>query len=192
MFRAVIWILAATLLVFAAYLSYEAWKPAPQGRLDVVSDPPGAEIWLDSVATGFRTGSGPLPLSPRSYSVSVKADTLAFEPPELTVTIRRGETTTVRFLARTAEDTLTAAETPAPVTTEPAVTEALPVSADTSAPVTEERPPTVAPDAPVAAIPSPETAPPSAVEPSQPVRETPAADTLSQPVGEPPRAATPR
>lgn len=209
MFRAVIWILAATLLAFAAYLTYEAWKPAPQGRLAVVSDPPGAEIWLDSVATGFKAGAAPIPLSPRTYTVAVKADTLAFDPPEYTVTIRRGETVTVRFLARVVEDTLLA-EPPVAVDSlptaveEPAVAEAPPVPVETPvippvtpeeerAPVRETAPPpeTEPSETPRAEVPPTPTAEtPREAEAPEPTEEKPRAETRP-PAGEPPREPPP-
>ncbi|MBU1982984.1 PEGA domain-containing protein [bacterium] len=95
--------IAAVVLALAAYIAYEAWWPEGEGRLVVVSEPSGAQIWLDLEATDYVTGGPPIPLAPGRHSVKVKLDTLESIPIAHVVDIRADATDTVRFVLHAVE-----------------------------------------------------------------------------------------
>ncbi|MDD5087695.1 MAG: PEGA domain-containing protein [bacterium] len=90
-------LIAAAVLALAGYLAYVTFWPTKPGALVVLSDPPGAQVWLDLEATDYLTGPEPIPLSPGKHSIMVKMDTLEADPVACTVDIRSGATETVNF-----------------------------------------------------------------------------------------------
>jgi len=101
--RVILAIIAAAVLGLAAYLAYQTFWPTRPGNLIVLSDPPGAQVWLDLEATDYLTGPQPIPLLPGKHSVMVKMDTLESDPVARTVNIRSGATETVNFRLRAIE-----------------------------------------------------------------------------------------
>lgn len=101
--RTILVIISAVVLALAGYLAYETFWPSRPGNLVVLSDPPGAQVWLDLEATDFLTGPQPIPLPPGKHSVMVKLDTLESDPVARTVDIRSGAIETVHFALRAVE-----------------------------------------------------------------------------------------
>jgi hypothetical protein len=95
--RTVLWTLLLIVLVMAGYLGWENWWPKGQGVLVVMSDPPGAQVWLDLSPTSAVTNTDELYVSVGRHSVTVRKDTLEANPFAVAVDVRRGGRDTVRF-----------------------------------------------------------------------------------------------
>ncbi|MCX6601812.1 MAG: PEGA domain-containing protein [bacterium] len=95
--RTVLWILLAVVLLMAGYLVVERWWPKGEGTLVVMSDPPGAQVWLDLKPTTALTNSAALRIAAGPHSVTVRKDTMEADPFAIAVDIRPGDRDTVRF-----------------------------------------------------------------------------------------------
>jgi len=95
--RTALWILLAIVLLMAGYLALERWWPIGEGTLVVLSDPPGAQVWLDLQPTTALTNSAVLRIPAGWHSVTVRKDTLEADPFAVAVDIRPGGRDTVRF-----------------------------------------------------------------------------------------------
>lgn len=79
------------------YLAYERWWPMGEGSLIVISDPPGAQIWIDLKPTSAVTNSVVSRLKAGKHSVTVRQDTLEADPFAVVVFTHPGHFDTVRF-----------------------------------------------------------------------------------------------
>ncbi len=96
--RFVIWILALWIVVVLGYLAYSKWWPSSSGTLVVISEPPGAQVWVDLNPTNVTTNGTVHSLSDGQHSVTVKLDTLLPEPFAHVVHVRRGRVDTLHFV----------------------------------------------------------------------------------------------
>lgn len=95
--RSVNWILILLVAGLALFLVHEKWWPQGRGTLVVLSEPAGAEIWIDLKATGLNTNGAISNLQTGSHSVLVKKDGLVPEPVAQAVEIRPNQIDTLRF-----------------------------------------------------------------------------------------------
>jgi len=95
--RTVLWTLLAVVLLLAGYLVVERWWPKGEGTLVVMSDPPGAQVWLDLKPTTALTNSAALRIAAGPHSVTVRKDTMEADPFAIAVDIRPGGRDTVHF-----------------------------------------------------------------------------------------------
>jgi len=82
--------------MLAGYLAYERWWPAGQGTIVVISDPPGAQVWMDLKSTSGTT-NGAVRATRGRHSVTVRKDTLESDPVAQIVDVQSGKTDTVFF-----------------------------------------------------------------------------------------------
>ena len=99
--RLVISFLALAIIAMVGYLIYINWWPTTHGALVVISDPPGAQVWVDLEPTDVITNGVVLKLARGSHSVTVKLDTLQPDPFAQVVNVRGGQADTIRFQLRT-------------------------------------------------------------------------------------------
>ena len=83
------------------YLAYVYWWPSGRGSIVVISEPPGAQIWVDLKPTDATTNGTVDHLSRGQHSVTVKLDTLQADPFVQVVHVHRGSSDTVYFQLRT-------------------------------------------------------------------------------------------
>ena len=98
--RTIISILAGLVVILVGYLVAINWWPIARGRVVVISEPPGAQIWVDLEATNQTTNGEVTGLPAGKHSVTVKLDTLMPDPFAAVVHVRRGHTDTLRFQLR--------------------------------------------------------------------------------------------
>ncbi|MFZ5432994.1 MAG: PEGA domain-containing protein [Calditrichota bacterium] len=115
--RSLIIILAAAILALGGYLAYQKWWPTKDGWLVVITDPPGAQIWVDLEPTNYLTGSAPMAIPPGRHSIMVKMDTLESDPVAAAVDIRPSRRDTVRFRLFATEITKPVFKSAPPATT---------------------------------------------------------------------------
>jgi hypothetical protein len=94
--RTVLWTLLAIVLLLAGYIAADHWWPKGEGTLVVMSDPPGAQVWLDLKPTTVLTTSA-LRIAAGPHSVTVRKDTMEADPFAIAVDIRPGGRDTVHF-----------------------------------------------------------------------------------------------
>jgi hypothetical protein len=95
--RTLLWTLLAIVLLLAGYMAVERWWPKGEGTLVVMSDPPGAQVWLDLKPTTALTNSAALRIAAGPHSVTVRKDTMEADPFAIAVNLRPGGRDTVRF-----------------------------------------------------------------------------------------------
>jgi hypothetical protein len=95
--RTVLWTLSAIVLLLAGYLAVDRWWPKGEGLLVVMSDPPGAQVWLDLKPTTAVTNSAALRIPAGPHSVTVRKDTMEADPFAIVVDVRAGGRDTVHF-----------------------------------------------------------------------------------------------
>jgi hypothetical protein len=95
--RVAIWALIILVALLGGYLLYLNLWPEGYGTLVVISDPPGAQVWVDLAPTALTT-NGALRLSAGSeHSIIVKMDTLEGDPTAQTVKVQSGRRDTIYF-----------------------------------------------------------------------------------------------
>ncbi len=96
--RTVISVLVICVVALLGYLVYTDWWPSTHGAVFVMSEPPGAQVWVDLRPTDVVTNGTVHRLSSGKHSVTVRLDTLLSDPFAQIVEIRDGRTDTVHFL----------------------------------------------------------------------------------------------
>ncbi len=96
--RTVISALAICITALLGYLVYTNWWPSAHGAVFVMSEPPGAQVWVDLKPTDAITNGKVNRLSRGKHSVTVRLDTLLSDPFAQIVEIGDGRTDTVHFL----------------------------------------------------------------------------------------------
>jgi hypothetical protein len=98
--RLAISVLAVWIVALLGYLAYVNWWPSAQGAIVVISDPPGAQIWVDLKPTDVVTNGVVRELPDGKHSVTVRLDTLLVEPFAQVVQVSTGQVDTLRFVLR--------------------------------------------------------------------------------------------
>jgi hypothetical protein len=123
--RLAVWLFAIVVLGLAVFLILDQWWPRGRGGLVVISDPPGAQVWLNLNPTAITANGKRSVLPAGRYSVMVRLDTLEPDPVAQVVDILPGRTDTVRFRLLPPEirrqETAAAAsrKSPVPTSTQP-------------------------------------------------------------------------
>jgi hypothetical protein len=95
--RTVISILAGLVAVLAGYLIFINFWPSGRGSVVVISEPPGAQVWVDLEPTNVVTDGKVSEIPYGQHSVTVKLDTLMAEPFAQVVNVHGGKPDTIRF-----------------------------------------------------------------------------------------------
>ena len=95
--RTVFWIFLIIVVLLGGYLAYEHWWPRGTGSLVVISDPPGAQVWIDLQATSAVTNSVVSQLEVGKHSITVRKDALEADPFAVVIYTQPGRVDTVRF-----------------------------------------------------------------------------------------------
>jgi hypothetical protein len=95
--RTVFWIFLGIIILMGGYLAYEYWWPEGTGSLVVMSDPPGAQVWIDLQPTSAVTNAVVAQLKAGQHSITVRKDTLEADPFAVVVFTHPGQTDTVQF-----------------------------------------------------------------------------------------------
>lgn len=118
----------------AGLLAIQKWWPSGTGTIVVFSEPPGAQVWLDLMATSEKANPAILRVKSGQHSVSVRQDTLEADPFAIAVNVRSGKTDTIRFRLVPPQNLVARADVPQPKTI------SLPPSPEPVLPVTAEIP----------------------------------------------------
>jgi hypothetical protein len=95
--RVAILVLAFLVVSLGGYLAFDRWWPSGYGSVWVVSDPPGAQIWLDLKPTAAVTNGLVTRVPTGQHSVTVRLDTLQSEPVARVVDVKRDSRDTLSF-----------------------------------------------------------------------------------------------
>src|SRR4030067_655845 len=93
----VISLLASLVVILTGYLFVINFWPTGRGSVVVISDPPGAQVWVDLEPTNTVTNGEVTQIPRGKHSITVRLDTLMAEPFAQVVNVRGGKPDTVRF-----------------------------------------------------------------------------------------------
>lgn len=100
--RTVIFVLVICVIALLGYLVYMDWWPSTNGAVFVMSEPPGAQVWVDLRPTDVTTNGTVYHLARGKHTVTIRLDTLLSDPFAQIVEIRDARTDTVHFLLHSA------------------------------------------------------------------------------------------
>jgi hypothetical protein len=88
---------AVIVLALAVFLAFDQWWPGGEGRIIVLSDPPGAQIWLDLQPTSVTTNGILLKVRQGQHSITIRKDTLEAYPFAQIIQVRPRSVDTLHF-----------------------------------------------------------------------------------------------